>query len=135
LFVRIRRNPEHYGSKSSFIKKSIVKIIIQINTVIIMKGNFDKLINGEKPVLIDFHAEWCGPCKALAPIIKEVAKEMSGKVRVVKIDIDKNQPLAQRYQVRGVPTLALFKDGAIIWRESGVQTKHQIVSNVEAKIK
>ena len=99
-----------------------------------MKGNFNKLINGEKPVLIDFHAEWCGPCKTLAPIIKEVAQEMSGKVRVVKIDIDKNQALAQRYQVRGVPTLALFKDGEVVWRESGVRTKHQIVSSVEEKL-
>lgn len=99
-----------------------------------MKGNFQKLINGEKPVLIDFHALWCGPCKMLAPIIKEVAQDLSGKVRVVKIDIDKNQALAQRYQVRGVPTLALFKDGEIVWRESGVKTKHQIVSSVEEKI-
>ncbi len=99
-----------------------------------MKGNFNKLINGEKPVLIDFHAEWCGPCKMLAPIIKEVAQEIGEKVRVIKIDIDQNQALAQRYQVRGVPTLALFKDGEIIWRESGVKTKHQIVSSVEENI-
>lgn len=99
-----------------------------------MKGNFHKLINGEKPVLIDFHAEWCGPCKMLAPIIKEVAQEIGEKVRVIKIDIDKNQALAQKYQVRGVPTLALFKDGKIIWRESGVKTKHQIVSSVEENI-
>ena len=99
-----------------------------------MKGNFHKLINGEKPVLIDFHALWCGPCKTLAPIIKEVAQDFSGKVRVIKIDIDKNQTLAQRYQVRGVPTLALFKDGEIVWRASGVRTKHQIVSSVEEKI-
>ncbi len=99
-----------------------------------MKGNFNKLINGTKPVLIDFYAEWCGPCKMLAPIIKEVAQEIGEKVRVIKIDIDKNQALAQRYQVRGVPTLALFKDGEIIWRESGVKTKHQIVSSVTGRI-
>lgn len=99
-----------------------------------MKGNFDQLINGEKPVLIDFYAEWCGPCKMLAPIIKEVAQEIGEKVRVIKIDIDKNQSLAQRYQVRGVPTLALFKDGEVVWRESGVKTKHQIVSSVEGKL-
>ncbi len=99
-----------------------------------MKGNFNKLINGEKPVLIDFHAEWCGPCKMLAPVIKEVAKEVAGKVRVIKIDIDKNQALAQRYQVRGVPTLALFKDGEVIWRESGVKTKHQIITSIEANL-
>ncbi|MFT6321865.1 MAG: thioredoxin 1 [Granulosicoccus sp.] len=55
-----------------------------------MKGNFDKIINGEKPVLIDFHAEWCGPCKSLAPIIKELAKEVDDNVRILKIDVDKN---------------------------------------------
>ena len=99
-----------------------------------MKGNFHKLINGEKPVLIDFHADWCGPCKALAPIIKEVAQEIGEKVRVIKIDVDKNQAIAQRYQVRGVPTLILFKDGEIIWRESGVATKHQIVTSVEEQL-
>jgi len=99
-----------------------------------MKGNFNKLINGEKPVLIDFYAEWCGPCKMLAPVIKEVAQELDEKVRVIKIDIDKNRALAQRYQVKGVPTLALFKDGEVVWRVSGVQTKHQIVSSVEAEI-
>jgi len=99
-----------------------------------MKGNFHKLINGEKPVLIDFHATWCGPCKMLAPVIKEVAKEVSGKVRVIKIDIDKNQALAQRYQVRGVPTLALFKDGEVIWRDSGVKTKHQIITSIEENL-
>jgi len=99
-----------------------------------MKGNFHKLINGKKPVLIDFHATWCGPCKMLAPVIKEVAKEVSGKVRVIKIDIDKNQALAQRYQVRGVPTLALFKDGEVIWRDSGVKTKHQIITSIEENL-
>lgn len=99
-----------------------------------MKGNFKKLINGEKPVLIDFHATWCGPCKALAPVIKEVSKEMSDKVRVIKIDIDKNQEIAQRYQVRGVPTLILFDQGKVIWQESGFQTQQQIVTSVEKSL-
>jgi len=98
----------------------------QINTL--MKGNFNQLINGKKPVLIDFHAEWCGPCKMLAPIIKEVSKAMDGKIRIIKIDIDKNQALAQRYQVRGVPTLAIFKNGEVVWKESGLRTKHEIIN-------
>ena len=93
-----------------------------------MKGNFSNIIRGEKPVLIDFHAEWCGPCKMQDPVIKELAKEVGDKVRVIKIDIDKNQPLAQKYGVKGVPTLALFKKGQIIWRASGVQTKHGLLS-------
>lgn len=92
-----------------------------------MKGDFNKLINGKKPVLIDFHAEWCAPCKAQSPIIKQVVKEIDGKVRIIKIDIDKNQAIAQRYNVRGVPTLVLFKEGQIVWRQSGVQTKAQLV--------
>lgn len=99
-----------------------------------MKGNFEKIINGEQPVLIDFHAEWCGPCKMLAPVIKEVAKETKGKIRIIKIDIDKNQHLAQRYNVRGVPTLALFSKGDIIWRQSGVLTKHQIINNIDQAV-
>lgn len=96
-----------------------------------MKGNFNQLINGDKPVLIDFHAEWCGPCKTLAPIIKEVSKSMNGKIRIVKIDVDKNQAIAQRFQVRGVPTLALFKNGKMIWSASGVRTKHEIITTIE----
>lgn len=96
-----------------------------------MKGEFNKLINGDKPVLIDFHAEWCAPCKAQSPIIKQVAQEVGGKVRIIKIDIDKNQAIAQRYNVRGVPTLALFKNGEIIWRQSGVQTKNQLIAIIQ----
>lgn len=99
-----------------------------------MKGAFNTLINGDTPVLIDFHAEWCGPCKAQAPIIKELAKEVDGKVRIIKIDIDKNQAVAQRYNVRGVPTLALFKDGQIVWRQSGVQSKTQLLQVINQNI-
>jgi thioredoxin 1 len=99
-----------------------------------MKGDFNKLINGDKPVLIDFYADWCGPCKALAPIIKEVAKEISDIVRVIKIDVDHNQSIAQRFNVRGVPTLALFKNGEIIWRESGVKSKQELLKIVREKV-
>ncbi|AWW00799.1 thioredoxin [Arcticibacterium luteifluviistationis] len=92
-----------------------------------MKGNFKELVNAEIPLLVDFYAVWCGPCKAQAPIIKELAKEVEGKVRIIKIDIDKNQAVAQRYNIKGVPTLALFKGGAIVWRQSGVQSKTQLL--------
>lgn len=92
-----------------------------------MKGDFKKMINGKTPVLVDFHAEWCAPCKAQSPIITQVAKEIDGKVRIIKIDIDKNQQIASQYSVRGVPTLILFKEGAIVWRQSGVQTKAQLM--------
>ncbi len=93
-----------------------------------MKGNFNKIINGDKPVLVDFHATWCGPCKAQTPILKELAKEVSGKLRIIKIDVDKNQALANQYQVMGVPTLALFQDGQVVWKESGMKTKQQLLN-------
>ncbi|RED43652.1 thioredoxin [Winogradskyella eximia] len=96
-----------------------------------MKGDFNKIVNGNIPVLVDFHAEWCGPCKAQSPIIKELAQEVGGKVRVIKIDIDKNQAIAQRYNVRGVPTLVLFNEGQIVWRQSGVQSKSQLLSVIK----
>jgi len=99
-----------------------------------MKGDFNKLINGDKSVLIDFHAEWCEPCKVQTSIIKGVVKEVDGKVRIIKIDIDKNQTLAQRYNVRGVPTLVLFKNGQIVWRQSGVQTKEQLITIINQNV-
>ncbi|WP_178985555.1 thioredoxin [Winogradskyella helgolandensis] len=96
-----------------------------------MKGDFNKIVNEEVPVLVDFFAEWCGPCKAQSPIIKALAQEVNGKVRVIKIDIDKNQAVAQRYNVRGVPTLVLFKEGQIVWRQSGVQSKEQLIGIIK----
>ncbi|TYB79488.1 thioredoxin [Bizionia myxarmorum] len=96
-----------------------------------MKGDFNKIVNEKTPVLIDFFAEWCGPCKAQSPIIKELAEEVDGKVRVIKIDIDKNQAVAQRYNVKGVPTLVLFKEGKIVWRQSGVQSKLQLMDVIK----
>ncbi|NNF19287.1 MAG: thioredoxin [Flavobacteriaceae bacterium] len=95
-----------------------------------MKGNFNELVNSAQPVLVDFYADWCGPCKALAPILKDVAKEVDGKARILKIDVDKNQQLAARYQVRGVPTMILFKNGEIVWRTSGVMDKNAIVGEI-----
>ncbi|NNG08812.1 MAG: thioredoxin [Arenibacter sp.] len=99
-----------------------------------MKSSFDKIIGSETLVLIDFHADWCGPCKMLAPILKQVKEEMGDSLKIIKIDVDKNQSLANTYQVRGVPTMMLFKKGKQLWRQSGVLQKNDIVNIVRQHI-
>ncbi|NND11186.1 MAG: thioredoxin [Flavobacteriaceae bacterium] len=99
-----------------------------------MKSKFSSIINSEVPVLVDFHADWCGPCKMLAPILKQVKEEMGDNIKIIKIDVDKNQPLASKYQVRGVPTMLLFKDGKQLWRQSGVIQKNDIIQIIKSKV-
>lgn len=93
-----------------------------------MNSSFNKIIESQTPVLIDFHADWCGPCKALAPILKEVKSELNDNIKIIKIDVDKNQNLAAKYQVRGVPTMMLFKNGNQLWRQSGVLQKQELIN-------
>jgi thioredoxin 1 len=88
--------------------------------------SFQELIEGEKPVLVDFSAEWCGPCKMLAPILKEVAQKVGNKVSIIKVDVDRNPQAAAHYRIQGVPTLILFHKGKILWRQSGVVPAHQL---------
>jgi thioredoxin 1 len=90
-------------------------------------ATFAELISGDKPVLIDFSAEWCGPCKMMGPILKDVARTVGEKVRILKIDVDKNPVVAQKYQVMSVPTLMVFKNGEAVFRQSGVMQAPQIV--------
>lgn len=97
-----------------------------------MKSSFSEIIKSEIPVLVDFHADWCGPCKMLAPILKQAKASLGDKVKIVKIDVDRNQSLASKYQVRGVPTMILFKNGQLVWRQSGVIQKDDIVRIVQS---
>ncbi len=94
-----------------------------------MQGNFQNIISDNTPVLVDFYATWCQPCKIQAPILQEFAREAGDKLRIIKIDVDKNPEIAIKYQIQGVPTLALFKNGNILWRQSGVASK-QVLSQI-----
>lgn len=98
-----------------------------------MSTNFDSIINSEKAVLIDFFATWCGPCKTLAPILKQVKDNLGERITILKIDVDKNQQLASKYQVRGVPTMILFQNGKQLWRQSGVLSKDEIMKSIIEK--
>ncbi len=94
-------------------------------------SKFNELINSKKPVLVDFFAEWCGPCKMMQPILKEVKSQLGDDATVLKIDIDKNPSVANAYSIQGVPTLMIFKEGQIKWRQSGVRQANELISLVK----
>jgi thioredoxin 1 len=110
-------------------------MVVQFPTIktLKMSNSFENIIKSEKPVLIDFSATWCGPCKMLAPILKQVKDSLGERVAIFKIDVDKNQELASKYQVRGVPTMILFQNGKQLWRQSGVLTKDEIIKTIVEK--
>ena len=92
---------------------------------------FSQLIKSEIPVLVDFYADWCGPCKTMNPIIQEVARELKGRARVIKIDIDKSQAAANQFNVSAVPTFMIFKNGKIAWRHPGMIDKASLLRTIE----
>jgi thioredoxin 1 len=100
----------------------------------IMKEDLQSILNDSKPVLVDFFAEWCGPCKVQAPVLKEVKSDIGDSIRILKIDVDKSPAIAQQYQVSSIPTLILFRNGQPIWRQTGVASKQQLVNVIKQHI-
>lgn len=96
------------------------------------RSSFKQLVNGEEPVLIDFYATWCGPCKAMLPIIKDLAKLKDRGFKIVKIDIDKNQKLSHKLKIKAVPTLQFYNKGKLLWTKSGMVSKHKILKLIRS---
>lgn len=92
--------------------------------------SFKEIIKSDVPVLVDFFADWCGPCKAFSPIVQEIKNEMGEKVRVIKIDVDHNQALAQQLNVMSIPTVMIYKSGKLEWRETGMQSKNTLIHKI-----
>ena len=103
--------------------------------LILTENNFEEeVLKSDKPVLVDFWAEWCGPCKMVGPIIEELAKEYSGRVKIGKVNVDKNQSLAEKYGIRGIPSLILINNGKIVEQLIGVQSKERLIEMIDKSL-
>ena len=95
------------------------------------KSFSDLLKSSQVPVLVDFYADWCGPCKVLSPIVQEVASELHGRIKVIKVNVDKNRSASMKYGIQSIPTLMLFERGKILWRQAGSMSKKQLIQSLE----
>jgi len=99
------------------------------------KPPFNQLLKqSEIPVLVDFYADWCGPCQTLSPIVQQMSQSFSGKIKVIKINVDKNRAVAEKFNIRSIPTLILFKAGHIVWRKAGLLTKKELITQLNNSI-
>ena len=97
-------------------------------------GTFQEIIKSDHPVLVDFHADWCAPCKTMNPILKNIKKELGDKLKIIKINVDNNQQVANRFQVKGIPTFILFHNSEIKWRQSGVLSETKFLEILNSKM-
>ncbi len=106
----------------------------EANTITLTRENFDAVINGEKPVLVDFWASWCGPCRAVAPVIDEISAEFSGKIVVGKVNVDEEAELVQRYKIMSIPTIIMFKNGQAVEKIIGARQKNDFVDMINRNL-
>lgn len=121
---------QHYIIEQT--QNSIVFFYVRLLKTMIMsnkkKVKFKDVIKSDKPTLVDFYATWCGPCQQLSPIVNSVKKELTGQMKVIKVDVDKNKSVSNKFKIRSLPTLAIFQNGKIIWRESGMKSKTELMN-------
>ncbi|HNP32927.1 MAG TPA: thioredoxin [Flavobacterium sp.] len=98
-----------------------------------MDQTFEEIINAEKPVLIDFYADWCGPCQMLGPVLKELKDILGNRINIIKVNVDNNPEVSSHYRIKGVPTMMLFQESRLLWRQSGVISKAEIVDAIMQK--
>jgi thioredoxin 1 len=106
--------------------------LMENGTINLDESNFDREINGDKPVLVDFWAEWCGPCKLIAPLLDEIAREKAGAIKVAKVNVDQNQSLSFKYNIRAIPSLLFFKNGQLRDQVTGMTSKKDLLGRIEA---
>jgi thioredoxin 1 len=97
-------------------------------------GKFNEIVKSNTPTLVDFYATWCGPCKMMHPVLDRLKDEMGSKVRIIKIDVDKNPDVADKFKIRGVPTFMLFKSGEVVWRQSGGMDINTLKNKIKPSI-